>query len=219
MKEVTKEELEKLGRRKIVIFAARCAERVLPISLRSELSMKVKDALRYVVGLIYQHDRVGNVEFENALALVRTISRELSPEQPAYDAVNAVITALHAIINVRHAAIYVMQCSYHSIRAVHAPYVLAKRVVDATAKDYEFLLAADEDFKVEDMGPLWPDGPPWEEAKSPPQSLSVIVDSDVDKNLLAEFFAELASLYSDLSDGDELIIREGFTPKPVEVPV
>lgn len=43
-------------------------------------------------------------------------------------------------------------------------------------------------------------------------SLNVVVDSDVDQELLAEFLAELSAIYSDLSDGDELVIVEGKLP-------
>jgi ElaB/YqjD/DUF883 family membrane-anchored ribosome-binding protein len=43
-------------------------------------------------------------------------------------------------------------------------------------------------------------------------SLSIVVDSDVDPELLAEFLAELSSIYSELSKGDELIVVEGKLP-------
>jgi hypothetical protein len=43
-------------------------------------------------------------------------------------------------------------------------------------------------------------------------SINVLVDSDVDPQTLAAFFAELSAIYSDLSDGDELVIREGKIP-------
>ncbi|MCP4581490.1 MAG: HPF/RaiA family ribosome-associated protein [candidate division Zixibacteria bacterium] len=46
------------------------------------------------------------------------------------------------------------------------------------------------------------------------KSLEIIIDADVDQNLLAGFLFELANFYSDISGGDELIIRgEGFLPK------
>ncbi len=44
------------------------------------------------------------------------------------------------------------------------------------------------------------------------QTVSVIVDVSVDRDLLAEFLAELASVYRELSNGDELVIRQGKIP-------
>jgi hypothetical protein len=45
-----------------------------------------------------------------------------------------------------------------------------------------------------------------------PPSIRCIIDSDVDPEVMAEFFAELSSIYAELSDGDELIIREAKLP-------
>jgi DNA-directed RNA polymerase specialized sigma24 family protein len=41
------------------------------------------------------------------------------------------------------------------------------------------------------------------------KQFSIIVDSSVDSDLLARFLSELAALYSELTGGDELIIKEG----------
>lgn len=41
---------------------------------------------------------------------------------------------------------------------------------------------------------------------------AIIVDADVDQTLMADFLAELARLYAELSDGDELVIRDGKVP-------
>lgn len=112
-------------------------------------------------------------------------------------------------------------------------------------RDYNFLLGAarkgnwgdSTPVPPEFFGPLWPEGEPkgWPSKKAiigaggiawggeckvvfpDPPLLTILVDSDVDKELFAEFLAELASLYSELSGGDELIIRDGKTPAPVEV--
>jgi hypothetical protein len=43
-------------------------------------------------------------------------------------------------------------------------------------------------------------------------ALSIVVDSDVEPEMLADFLAELSSVYSDLSQGDELVIVEGKMP-------
>ena len=51
--------------------------------------------------------------------------------------------------------------------------------------------------------------------------LTFVFDSDTDRDTVAEFFGELARLYKELSNGDELIIREGrfFAPIETAVPV
>jgi hypothetical protein len=54
---------------------------------------------------------------------------------------------------------------------------------------------------------LGPDRPP-----ADPPSINIVVDSEVDQDLLAEFLAELSGIYSELSGGDELIIVEGKLP-------
>ncbi len=44
------------------------------------------------------------------------------------------------------------------------------------------------------------------------KAMSILVDEDLDANLFAEFLAELARFYTELSGGDELVIREGMVP-------
>ncbi len=46
-------------------------------------------------------------------------------------------------------------------------------------------------------------------------SLNILTDSSVDPQVLAEFLAELSSIYGELSDGDELVIDR--TPAEAEV--
>lgn len=48
-------------------------------------------------------------------------------------------------------------------------------------------------------------------------SISIICDSDVSPEILAEFLAELSSVYSEISGGDELIIQDGKLPVGQEV--
>jgi RNA polymerase sigma factor (sigma-70 family) len=48
-------------------------------------------------------------------------------------------------------------------------------------------------------------------------AFSIIVDADINIDLLADFLTELSSLYSDLSGGDELVIREGKIPVEASV--
>jgi hypothetical protein len=43
-------------------------------------------------------------------------------------------------------------------------------------------------------------------------TFSIVLDADVDVVLLAQFLAELNSLYGALSAGDELVIRDGKVP-------
>ncbi len=42
----------------------------------------------------------------------------------------------------------------------------------------------------------------------PSPSLTVVVDSDVNPAKLADFLAEISSVYSVLSGGDELVIKQ-----------
>ncbi len=44
------------------------------------------------------------------------------------------------------------------------------------------------------------------------QSLSLVVDEDINADLFAEFMTELSKFYAELSGGDELVIREGKIP-------
>lgn len=55
---------------------------------------------------------------------------------------------------------------------------------------------------------------PWatKKPKKSHTSFSIIIDSSVDVKKLAKFLGELAELYGELSNGDELVIRDGRIP-------
>lgn len=44
------------------------------------------------------------------------------------------------------------------------------------------------------------------------QTLSIVVDADIDTDFFATFLAALAECYRELSDGDDLVIREDVIP-------
>ena len=117
----------------------------------------------------------------------------------------------------------------------------AKSAADAeaaAAADYCLLLSLSKDrfYSPDDpidpretgpLGALWPRGAAnWfarrgagstTSSNEPPSpadtlSLTIIVDGSVAPGLFAEFLAGLSSVYSELSDGDELVIREGLIP-------
>ena len=153
----------------------------------------------------------------------------------------------HLTAYVEYADAAYTNAAHAAAEAEAAPDHAAARaaVVQASRRDYTQLLSLTgnaagqlgDPIDFDKLGPLWPKGmrvtlikrgaalemfiheelmPP-EHADRPGRTLSIIVDDSVDPTELAGFLAELSAIYSELSDGDELVIREGKVPVGVEV--
>jgi cellobiose-specific phosphotransferase system component IIA len=57
-----------------------------------------------------------------------------------------------------------------------------------------------------------------EERQAPQRTLTLLVDLSIDSTLAADLLAEVSACYSELSGGDELVIRDGKVPVLEEVP-
>lgn len=224
---LTKEDIAKLTPRAMVALAARCAQRVFKFVKESDLEQKHKDAVANAIQVVV--DRVGGRSLigvganaaSDAAAAAADAATGIEVKFAALASAKAALAVANDVaayaIAAYAAAVTAFSRTMVDDRIVSASDTneaiddafanarlnvgTAEKAIDA---DYRYLLvlAADDQFKLEDLGPLWPDGAPWDEKTGFPRFEVDLLLGDVTDEELKTIASKVSVALNEIFDNE-----------------